>query len=545
MPPTDDDGALVLAARGGDGEAFGLLFQRWSDRCFDVARRIVHDDGRAAEVTQDTFLVAWQQLDSLRDPAAFGGWVLRTSRNRALNRLEREGRSASYADDAPVFSLLAGEDDPAAQAVDDVSAVDHRELVEAATAVLGEREASVLDLHLRHGMSVPEIAEELGVTTNNAHQLLFRTKKRLTAGIRAWVLVRGGRPTCPVLGAELGDAGIDRFGRPALAVIDDHVGRCEECEARQAAAIDPAALFAGAPVLLLDEHLRAGIVDGLRAGGVPIPDTGAVGGGEGGRGGEGGGSGGGGGGGADAGGAGEATDPVPLPTAPGGPAASGSTAGADRRRRVLVAIAAGLMLLVGAVALLAPDPADEVAAGPAPGSTTTDPIDDEDDGAAATTDAGATTTSVAALPAPTPTTTAAPTTTAPEGAPTTTAPASDQGTVPGGPVAPNPTVAPTAPTTTRPPTTTTTRPAAPTVTDFRATLAGSPGGACPAGQWGTSLAWSTTGATAVRIAATTVATASGLPPNGSRVVCRPTPGAPPGGWTLTATGPGGSATASA
>ena len=33
--------------------------------------------------------------------------------------------------------------------------------------------------------SVRSIAEELGVTTNNAHQLLFRTKKRLTAGIRS------------------------------------------------------------------------------------------------------------------------------------------------------------------------------------------------------------------------------------------------------------------------------------------------------------------------------------------------------------------------
>ena len=97
----------------------------------------------------------------------------------------------------------------------------------------------------------------------------------------------------------------------------------------------------------------------------------------------------------------------------------------------------------------------------------------------------------------------------------------------------------------KPPTTTTTSPPlAPTIDTFTATPLGE-GGSCAPAQWGTRLAWTTTHATTATISATTVTTVSGLAPDGSRTICRPTPGNPPGGWKLTASGPGGSATASA
>src|SRR6478609_3939109 len=159
----DDDPELVVAAQSGDADAFTTLFRRWFDPCADVARRIVHDEETAAEVAQETFLVAWRQLGTLRDPGAFGGWVLRTTRNKALNRLERERRSIAVdQDEDPVLADLEAGDDVAG----DADALDQQRLVWAASAALGERDASVLDLHLRHGLDAGEIAAALDVTTN-------------------------------------------------------------------------------------------------------------------------------------------------------------------------------------------------------------------------------------------------------------------------------------------------------------------------------------------------------------------------------------------
>lgn len=526
MGSTADDADLVLAVHGGDQAAFGELFARWSDRCYDVARRIVHDDGIAAEVAQDVFLVAWQQLGSLRDPAAFGGWVLRSARNRALNRLEKERRSVSVADDAPTLSLVAAADAPDRDVEAAMTALDHQELVAAATVVLGEREASVLDLHLRHGLSAAELAEELGVTANNAHQLIFRTKKKLAAGIRAWVLVRGGRPSCAALAVALDDAGAQEFGRTAVGVIGDHVPGCEECTARQAAVLDPAALFAAAPVVAMAPGVRATVLEGLRAAGVPVggPPTA------------------------------EAATPDRSTTEPDRPSAvrdrvelaegppSVAADGADRRRRRVLAAAAVLLLLAGGALVAGTRDGDDepVAAGPTTTiveATTTRPSGEPRQG---------TTTSIAAAPAPAPpsTTTApdalAPATTLPADATGTTAPAEEQPapTTPTTPTA-TPTTAPPRPTTTA--TTTTTRPPAPIVRRFDTATATTRGGECPPARFATTIWWLVDGATTVTIEADGVGPLTGLATSGKRVICR-FPAGPPTGWKLTATGPGGTVT---
>ncbi|MCB0962591.1 MAG: sigma-70 family RNA polymerase sigma factor [Acidimicrobiales bacterium] len=503
-----DDAHLVAAARDGDDQAFGELFDRWSDRCFDVARRILHDDGRAADVAQDTFVVAWRQLDTLRDPSAFGGWVLRTARNKALNRLEHERRATPTDAVAPVFADLDGDVDVEAE----VTAADHRAMVWAAAAALGERDASVLDLHLRHGLGAAEIAEELGVTTNNAHQLLFRMKQRLASGIRAWIVFRGGDPACPALRAALTTAEVDRFGPTAVKVVGRHLDDCEDCTRRQAAVLAPEALFASAPILALAPDLRRQVLEGLRAQGVPVdpaatPTT--------------------------------ATPPHPVAGEGGdgppddGDAAPEEASGGRRRRAVALLAAAAVLVGVGLALLLLPgdDDPDEVAAVATEAPTS----------APATDGAPSSTTTTEAEPPPTmvviprdgdpPATEAAPTT-------ATTAPAD-------APPAPPPSTFTPGASTTAPPAAPV-PPAAPSVDAFTATPAANPGaGGCGPNEWATTFAWSTTDATSAAITGSGEPAISGLAADGSHVACRFTPSPPPGGWTLTATGPGGTDQATA
>jgi len=106
------DADLVQAVLADEAGAFDELFVRWFDRVLDVASNVLRDRQRGAEVAQDVFLVAWQQLDRLEDPERFGGWILRTARNRALNRLEKDRRSVPTADETMTRALDAGSADP-------------------------------------------------------------------------------------------------------------------------------------------------------------------------------------------------------------------------------------------------------------------------------------------------------------------------------------------------------------------------------------------------------------------------------------------------
>jgi RNA polymerase sigma factor (sigma-70 family) len=276
-PDDEDDGAgrrgadderLVLAGRSGDPTAFPALFERWFDPCVDVAWRILHDRDAAADVGQETFLAAWRELDRLRQPASFGGWVLRTARNRALNRLARDRRSVTVGEDQ-VTAALDGRPRPD-EAAAAVERDEDAELVWAAATALGERDASLLDLHVRHGFTVPEIAEALDVTANNAHQLLYRLKGKLGGAMRAWVLWRRGDPACPDLRGVVEANGVVRFGAEAVRVIDGHARDCLDCDERQRLRLAPEILFAAMPVVPTSAALRARAVAALEAEGVPM-----------------------------------------------------------------------------------------------------------------------------------------------------------------------------------------------------------------------------------------------------------------------------------
>jgi RNA polymerase sigma factor (sigma-70 family) len=265
------DGQLVAAALEGDGAAYGELFERWFTRVHDVARNIVRDQDRAADVAQDAFISAWERLDRLERPDAFGGWLLRITRNRALDVLAREGRSRPRESDVVTGLHDRGATDPVGShrelRPDELALASERDgLIASAAAVLGEREASLLDLHLRHGLTAAEIADELEVTPNNAHQLLFRLRKKLGEAISAFALWR--RPGCPTLaGIVAGGA----FDAAAFAAVQRHGRTCDECTRQRAALVAPEQLFSAAPLAAVPAVVRDRVLGGLDAVGVPTP----------------------------------------------------------------------------------------------------------------------------------------------------------------------------------------------------------------------------------------------------------------------------------
>jgi RNA polymerase sigma factor (sigma-70 family) len=271
------DTELVMAARTDDPRAFGALVPRWFDRCWDVAWRILHDRDLAADVAQDALLTAWRQLDRLQDPDAFGGWVLRIARNRALDRLAKERRARPTGDHRALEQPVRGDDPAGPEAV--AARREEHDLVWAAAAALGERDASLLDLQLRHGLEPAEIAEELGMAPNAAHQALFRLRARLGDAVRAWLLWRDGTPACVVLRAELAATGQTRFDAGTARAIRHHVKTCDQCSRERDRVVAPAALFSAVPVVAAPAALRDRAFELLSAAGVPVdPAAGADGG---------------------------------------------------------------------------------------------------------------------------------------------------------------------------------------------------------------------------------------------------------------------------
>ena len=159
-----EDARLVGRAKNGDEAAFSHLYQRYARMVHGMllARvpRIDVDD-----LVQEVFLTAWRGLATLRDPAAFGGWLSTIARNRAIDFHRREVDAVELPRD------LVAADATAAGAEAHAALATIRELPDA------YRET--LMLRLVEGMTGPEIADRTGLTPASVRVNLHRGMKLL------------------------------------------------------------------------------------------------------------------------------------------------------------------------------------------------------------------------------------------------------------------------------------------------------------------------------------------------------------------------------
>src|SRR5262245_12774395 len=109
----DDETALVVAARDGDRDAFGMLYQRYGRMVHGVLLARV-PRGQVEDLVQDVFLLALRRLDSLRDPERFGGWLAMIARNRATDFHRRTRETVELPED---LAGAASDDEQEALAV--------------------------------------------------------------------------------------------------------------------------------------------------------------------------------------------------------------------------------------------------------------------------------------------------------------------------------------------------------------------------------------------------------------------------------------------
>src|SRR5467141_590497 len=88
----DEEAALVLAAKRGDGQAFEILIKRYQRRILAIARRFTRIQEDAEDIAQQSFQKAFVHLHRFEGKSSFSTWLTRIAINEALMLLRR-GRS--------------------------------------------------------------------------------------------------------------------------------------------------------------------------------------------------------------------------------------------------------------------------------------------------------------------------------------------------------------------------------------------------------------------------------------------------------------------
>ncbi|MCI0424700.1 MAG: sigma-70 family RNA polymerase sigma factor [Actinobacteria bacterium] len=236
----EGDAELASSAREGDKEAFAALYRRYFDRIYDFLVRMTRDRELAGDLTQDTFLRAMERMATLDEPQRFRGWLYAIAHNQALNRLERERRSAPSDPGAEGPFLTQIDTTRLADPEEAAGARDVAELVWEAAQALDARTLAVLDLTLRHDLTSSEIAETMGVSRGNASVMVNRMKERMGDAIGTSLLVR--QTDCEELSELV--AGAEVLDEATRRRVHRHVARCERCQERRRHVASPTGIMA-------------------------------------------------------------------------------------------------------------------------------------------------------------------------------------------------------------------------------------------------------------------------------------------------------------
>ena len=176
----NDDVVLIQRILAGDETAFSSLVRKYQKQVHTLAWGKIRDFHIAEDITQETFLQAYQKLETLEDPTRFPRWLYVIADRLCIAWLRKNQRQTEPLEDAD-FSGIETEAYSRFVATEhaEIFAEARRDLVEKLLAKLKENNRTVVTLHYLEGMTYAEIVDFLGVPENTIRSRLRRARQQL------------------------------------------------------------------------------------------------------------------------------------------------------------------------------------------------------------------------------------------------------------------------------------------------------------------------------------------------------------------------------
>jgi RNA polymerase sigma factor (sigma-70 family) len=183
--PGVDDANLVARSLAGSRDAFGGIVSRYQALICSVAYSATGSISRSEDLAQETFLRAWKDLGSLREPQSLRPWLCGIARNLVNNSRRRERLEPT----AVAEPLEVAADAPADQPLASERAISNEEetILWRSIERIPEAYREPMVLFYREHQSVDRVAESLGLSEDSVRQRLSRGRKLLHEQVLAFV----------------------------------------------------------------------------------------------------------------------------------------------------------------------------------------------------------------------------------------------------------------------------------------------------------------------------------------------------------------------
>lgn len=170
---------LLDGCKTGDQKAQFKIYKLYYKAMYNTSLRIVTDTMEAEDIMQESFLSAFEKIDTYSGAVSFGAWLKRIVINRSLDALSR--KKAIFED----IELHVGIRDESSEDVVRKEELDIKvEEVKDAINRLPDGYRIILSLYLLEGYDHDEIAEILNISSSTSRSQLSRAKQKLIAEMK-------------------------------------------------------------------------------------------------------------------------------------------------------------------------------------------------------------------------------------------------------------------------------------------------------------------------------------------------------------------------
>lgn len=165
---------LIAKSLAGEEGAFDQLVQMHQRAVFHHCLSVVKDLSSAEDLTQETFVKAYQHLSLFRQQARFSTWLWRIAHNLCLNYIKKQHPTEEFVESRFIPTETTEKKDS--------------ELLlnlEKGMEHLPEKQRIVFEMYMKKKMRQKEIAQELGLPEGTIRSRIYYAKKNMRKYIKS------------------------------------------------------------------------------------------------------------------------------------------------------------------------------------------------------------------------------------------------------------------------------------------------------------------------------------------------------------------------
>lgn len=173
---TNSDQIYIDKVLQGDTNSFTFLIEKYKNMAYTIAIKIVKNKEDAEEIAQDSFLKAYNKLDTFQGKSKFSTWLYTIVYRNAISKVRKKKIITSDIDDYVINNYQSDHDFPQIEALKNK---EQKIYVKKIIDKLPEKDALLITLFYLNESKIDEIEKITGLTQTNIKVKLFRARKKL------------------------------------------------------------------------------------------------------------------------------------------------------------------------------------------------------------------------------------------------------------------------------------------------------------------------------------------------------------------------------